>query len=196
MERGESVIKLLHSIWKWNIFWILSILSFFFLLSRLWASLQSLFNDSLPSRPSVHPQTLKWRLMELQYKHRSAVGWNTEWADRRTASVFPQIPVFVLELQQPETTCKHMRIKWKLGWFCADEQMVYSGFMWVLFGKTPWNTFCLYFLNSWIFLHSFIIIIYFLFFYRSHRKTGTISLMWITLKHIQSQMDFFLSGFA
>lgn len=75
-------------------------------------------------RPSVRlsqnlPFHLEWRLMELQQKLPSAVGWNTEQIPERARFLTP-IPVFVLELEEPETTWKHMKIKWKLGWFCTD----------------------------------------------------------------------------
>lgn len=72
MERGERVIKLLHSIWKWNIFWFLPVLSFFFFFapSRLWASLQSpqrlckqwrsLSGSSVHPSPHPKPHTSTW----------------------------------------------------------------------------------------------------------------------------------------
>lgn len=168
MERGERVIKLLHSIWKWNIFWFLPVLSgFFFAPSRrLWASLQSpqrlckqrrsLSRSSIHPSPHPKPHTSTWNDGWWNYSK------NIDLLPAGTLSRSPN----GLGFYSDSCFCsgaggagEHLEThgdKTETGLILL---LVHSRFMWFLFVKTPWNTFYCYFYYSCIFLHSFIVII-------------------------------------
>lgn len=174
MERGESVIKLLHSIWKWNIFWILPLYHFFSpSLSISAKSLQRLCKQwrshSCSSvRPSVHPKP-----------HTST--WNDGWwnysenIDLLSAETLSRSPNGLgsysdscfcsgaggardhLETHEDKMETGLFLLWWLMNkWFILD-----------LCGFYLWKyheTFYCCFYYSWIFLHSFIMIIYFIVF--------------------------------
>lgn len=195
MERGEGAIKHLHSIWKWNIFLILPILSFYFLFG-LSEHLCKVSSTSLQTvavalaflRPSVCPKTF-------------TSTWNDGWWNYSKNMDLPSAETLSRSLNglgfysdscfcsgaggardHLETHEDEMKTGLILHWWLMNKRfiLVWCGFYLWKHNETP---FIVIFITT-VYLHILLLLFIFILFYRYHKWTTTMSLMPITSMHL------------